>query len=114
MDNAHIAHGGPIHIGDPSVLGITNLARPDWGDAVTVEDDEVPVFWACGVTSQAVIMAVKPEIAITHSPGHMFITDLQDSAIYQDEAASDARQQAKHPDGVAHGLQPHARVQYPK
>lgn len=81
-----LAHGGPIHIGDPGALGIRDLAQPDWGDAVTVEEDEVPVFWACGVTPQAVIMAVKPEIAITHSPGHMFITDWHDSMIYQPQS----------------------------
>lgn len=52
-------------------------------DAVSVADDEVPVFWACGVTPQAIIMEVKPEIAIIHSPGYMFITDWLDSTIYQ-------------------------------
>jgi len=78
-----LAHGAPVHSGDPTVLGIADLAHPDWGDAVSVGDDEVPVFWACGVTPQAVIMEVKPEIAISHSPGHMFITDWPDSAIYQ-------------------------------
>ncbi|MBA2391291.1 MAG: DUF1445 domain-containing protein, partial [Ktedonobacteraceae bacterium] len=81
-----LAHGAPIHIGDPAALGITDLAQPDWGDAVIVEEDEVPVFWACGVTPQAVIMTVKPKIAITHSPGHMFITDWQDSMIYQPQS----------------------------
>lgn len=78
-----LAHGAPIHIGDPLKLGITDLGQPDWGDAVTIEDDEVPVFWACGVTPQAVIMEVQPEIAITHSPGHMFLTDWHDTTIAQ-------------------------------
>lgn len=78
-----LAHGAPVHIGDPTALGIADLAHPDWGDAIQVANDEVPVFWACGVTPQAVIMDVKPEIAITHSPGYMFITDLPDTAIYQ-------------------------------
>jgi uncharacterized protein YcsI (UPF0317 family) len=78
-----LAHGAPVHIGNPAALGIADLAHPDWGDAVQVADDEVPVFWACGVTPQAVIMEVKPEIAITHSPGHMFITDWPDTTIYQ-------------------------------
>lgn len=77
------AHGAPIHVGDPAQLGIDDLGQPDWGDAIDVEEGEVPVFWACGVTPQAVIIAVKPEIAITHAPGHMFITDWPDSAIYQ-------------------------------
>ena len=69
------AHGAPIHFGDPAAIGITDLARPDFGDAVTVRGGEVPVFWACGVTPQAVLMEVKPELAITHSPGCMFVTD---------------------------------------
>jgi hypothetical protein len=76
-----LAHGAPIHIGDPLALGIPDLGQPDWGDAVAIEDDEVPVFWACGVTPQAVIMEVQPDIAITHSPGHMFLTDWRDTSI---------------------------------
>ena len=76
-----LAHGAPVHIGDPAKLGIADLARPDWGEAVPVEDDTVPMFWACGVTPQAVIMESKPENAITHSPGYMFITDWHDTAI---------------------------------
>jgi uncharacterized protein YcsI (UPF0317 family) len=78
-----LAHSAPIHIGDPLALGISDLAHPDWGDAVSMNDDDIPVFWACGVTPQAVIQQVKPEIAITHAPGHMFITDWLDTAIYQ-------------------------------
>ena len=69
-------HGGPVHIGDPSVIGIRDLGKPDFGDAVTIEKGEVPVFWACGVTPQVAVMAVKPDICITHAPGHMFITDI--------------------------------------
>ena len=69
------AHGTPIHFGDPAAIGIADLTRPDFGDAVTVRSDEVPVFWACGVTPQAVVMEAKPELAITHSPGCMFVTD---------------------------------------
>lgn len=72
------AHGGPIHIGDPAELGISNLMEPDFGDAVPLRDGEVPMFWACGVTSQLAVSAAAPEIAITHEPGHMFITDLSD------------------------------------
>jgi uncharacterized protein YcsI (UPF0317 family) len=74
-----LAHGAPIHVGDPAEIGILDLARPDYGDPIEPEDDEVPVFWACGVTPQAVIAAAKPEFAITHAPGHMFITDLGDA-----------------------------------
>jgi uncharacterized protein YcsI (UPF0317 family) len=68
-------HGGPVHIGDPAVLGITDLGAPDYGDAVTVAPGEVPVFWACGVTPQEVVIGAKPSLAIFHAPGHMFITD---------------------------------------
>ena len=70
------AHGGPIHVGDPAALGISDLARPDFGDAVPVHDGEVPMFWACGVTPHLAIASAAPEVAITHEPGHMFITDL--------------------------------------
>ena len=68
-------HGAPVHVGDPSALGIEDLQKPDFGDPLPVDDDEVPVFWACGVTPQAVMMQTRPEIALTHAPGHMFITD---------------------------------------
>lgn len=74
-------HGAPIHVGDPAVLGIRDLQQPDFGDAVPVEPGEVPVFWACGVTPQAVMMQAKPVFAFTHAPGHMFITDRRDSAL---------------------------------
>ncbi|WP_404407096.1 putative hydro-lyase [Jeotgalibacillus malaysiensis] len=70
-------HGAPIHIGDPSKIGIQDISQPDFGDAVTVKDGEVPVFWACGVTPQAVAMQVKPSLMITHAPGHMLITDMK-------------------------------------
>lgn len=73
------AHGGPVHFGDPSAIGIRDLARPDFGDPVDVLPGEVPVFWACGVTPQAVAMSVRPPFLITHSPGHMFVTDLRDT-----------------------------------
>jgi uncharacterized protein YcsI (UPF0317 family) len=71
-------HGAPIHIGNPESIGIKDINNPDFGDMVTIKEGEVPVFWACGVTPQAVAMEVKPEIVITHSPGHMFITDVKD------------------------------------
>jgi uncharacterized protein YcsI (UPF0317 family) len=71
-------HGAPVHIGDPAGLGITDLGSPDFGDPVTVNDGEIPVFWACGVTPQAAVMASKPDFAISHAPGHMFITDVPD------------------------------------
>jgi uncharacterized protein YcsI (UPF0317 family) len=73
------AHGAPVHFGDPAAIGIRDLGRPDFGDPVRIDAGEVPVFWACGVTPQAVVMAVKPPLAITHKPGHMFLTDLRDA-----------------------------------
>ena len=69
-------HGAPVHIGDPALIGIKDLALPDYGDAVDVMRDELPVFWACGVTPQAAIAQAKPEFCITHAPGAMLITDL--------------------------------------
>lgn len=75
------AHGAPIHTGDPGALGIDDLSRPDFGESVSVREGEVPVFWACGVTPQIAILAAKPELAITHAPGHMFVTDLEDAAL---------------------------------
>jgi uncharacterized protein YcsI (UPF0317 family) len=73
-------HGAPVHVGDPEALGIRDLASPDFGDAVEVRDGEVPVFWACGVTPQAAVMASRPPFAIGHAPGMMAITDARDSA----------------------------------
>ena len=69
-------HGAPIHFGDPEAIGIKDISKPDFGDASLIKPGEVPVFWACGVTPQAVAMAVKPEFMITHAPGHMFISDV--------------------------------------
>jgi uncharacterized protein YcsI (UPF0317 family) len=73
------AHGVPVHIGDPAALGIADVDKPDFGDAVTIQPGEVPVFWACGVTPQAVAMAAKPPLLFTHHPGHMFVTDWRDA-----------------------------------
>src|SRR5262245_49099283 len=74
-----LAHGAPIHVGDPAKIGVGDLDRPDYGDAVEVRPAEVPVFWACGVTPQAVATRAKPPLLLTHAPGHMFLTDLLDS-----------------------------------
>jgi uncharacterized protein YcsI (UPF0317 family) len=75
-------HGAPVHIGLPHLIGIADIAKPDYGDAVvTVEADELPVFWACGVTPQAVIAAARPDFAITHAPGCMLVTDLKNSKL---------------------------------
>jgi uncharacterized protein YcsI (UPF0317 family) len=69
-------HGAPVHLGDSSQLGIADLARPDYGDAVDVLPGELPVFWACGVTPQAALVQARLPLAITHAPGSMLITDL--------------------------------------
>jgi uncharacterized protein YcsI (UPF0317 family) len=68
-------HGAPIHLGKPELIGVKDLSKPDYGDAVEVLADELPVFWACGVTPQAVLAATKPPFAITHAPGCMLATD---------------------------------------
>lgn len=74
-------HGAPIHIGDPAQIGINDISNPDFGDAVTIKEGEIPVFWACGVTPQAVAMQSKPSIMITHAPGCMFISDVKDETL---------------------------------
>ncbi len=71
-------HGAPVHIGNPEAIGITDISKPDFGEPVAFEEGEVPVFWACGVTPQAVAMSAKPPLMITHAPGHMFITNKKD------------------------------------
>jgi len=68
-------HGAPVHIGKPELIGIKDIMKPDYGEAVEVRDDELPVFWACGVTPQSVIATVKPDFCITHYPGAMLVTD---------------------------------------
>src|SRR5579871_6770377 len=73
------AHGTPVHFGDPAAIGIRDIDRPDFGEAIEIRPGEVPVFWACGVTPQAVAMEVQPPLLITHKPGHMFLTDLKDT-----------------------------------
>ncbi len=73
------AHGAPVHVGDPAVLGIADLSRPDFGDQVTLRAGDVPVFWACGVTPQAALARAGLPFAITHAPGHMLITDMADT-----------------------------------
>ncbi len=72
------AHGAPVHVGNPGELGISDLSRPDYGDAVPVHPGDVPIFWACGVTPQAAAEAAHVPLMITHAPGHMFITDVRD------------------------------------
>lgn len=74
-------HGAPVHIGKPEMIGIRDIMQPDYGDPVEVKDDELPVFWACGVTPQSVIATVKPDFCVTHAPGHMLVTDLKNSRL---------------------------------
>ena len=72
-------HGAPVHIGDPDALGVRDLQDPEFGEPVSLAEDQIPVFWACGVTPQAVAMDARPPLMITHSPGHMFVTDRLDA-----------------------------------
>jgi len=74
-------HGAPVHLGDPGLIGIADLDLPDYGDAVSIDEDELPVFWACGVTPQVALEAARPPFAITHSPGCMLVTDLRNSQL---------------------------------
>jgi uncharacterized protein YcsI (UPF0317 family) len=74
-------HGAPVHLGLPEQIGIADIAKPDYGDAVPVRAGELPVFWACGVTPQSVIAAAKPDFCITHAPGSMLITDLRNTSL---------------------------------
>jgi uncharacterized protein YcsI (UPF0317 family) len=73
------AHGAPVHIGDPERIGIRDITKPDFGDPVPFQQGEIPIFWACGVTPQAVAMHARPPLLITHQPGCMFVTDLRDT-----------------------------------
>jgi len=70
------AHGAPVHIGDPAQIGIADISKPDFGDVTRFEDGEVPVFWACGVTPQRTVLEAKLPLVITHTPGHMLVTDI--------------------------------------
>jgi uncharacterized protein YcsI (UPF0317 family) len=74
----HLTHGAPVHLGDPRAIGIRDLDKPEFGDPVTIQPGEIPVFWACGVTSQLAATSVSLPLVITHSPGHMFVADLKD------------------------------------
>lgn len=71
-------HGSPVHLGDPSYIGIRDIQKPDYGDSVTINEDEIPLFWACGVTPQSAAVVARPPIMISHAPGHMFVGDLHD------------------------------------
>lgn len=75
-------HGMPVHVGYPEMIGINDIKKPDYGDYIEIKDDEIPLFWACGVTPQNVLKRIKIPFAITHSPGHMFVSDKKDSDFY--------------------------------
>lgn len=81
-------HGAPVHVGDPAALGIGDLARPDFGEAVTIAPGELPVFWACGVTPQLALAESGLDLVITHSPGHMFVTDLVDGDFCEESSTA--------------------------
>jgi uncharacterized protein YcsI (UPF0317 family) len=70
------SHGAPVHFGDPYLIGIEDLNKPDFGSPVELKADEVPVFWACGVTPQEALLAARPSLCLTHAPGCMLVTDL--------------------------------------
>jgi uncharacterized protein YcsI (UPF0317 family) len=74
-------HGAPVHVGEPAALGIADLARPDYGEPVEIRAGELPVFWACGVTPQAAALASRLPFCITHAPGFMFVTDLENASL---------------------------------
>jgi uncharacterized protein YcsI (UPF0317 family) len=75
------AHGAPLHAGDPAAIGIKDLSAPDFGEPVSILPGEIPLFWACGVTSHVALMSAKLPLAITHAPGHMFVTSLRDEEL---------------------------------
>jgi uncharacterized protein YcsI (UPF0317 family) len=77
-------HGEPVHVGYPEMIGINDLSRVDYGDAVAIEDNEIPVFWACGVTPQNVLLQAAVPFAITHAPGYMFVGDVRNAAFSTD------------------------------
>jgi len=79
------AHGAPVHVGDPAKLGIRDLMTPDFGDAVSIYPGETPLFWACGVTTQEALASLRPPLAVTHAPGHMFVSDITDDIMRRNE-----------------------------
>lgn len=87
-----LGHGAPVHWGDPAEIGISDVARPEWGDPAPVPPGHIPTFWACGVTPQVAVTRAKLPLCITHKPGHMLITDVPDDAefpvIFQDKTNS--------------------------
>ncbi len=77
----HLTHGAPVHFGSPEEIGITDLGNPDFGEPVTIKGGEIPLFWACGVTSQMAVLSARLPVVITHAPGHMFVSDMKDEQL---------------------------------
>jgi uncharacterized protein YcsI (UPF0317 family) len=77
-------HGAPVHLGRPDLIGIEDLARPWAGDPTEVREDELPLFWACGITPQSVVLDTRPSLCITHAPGHMLVTDMLNASLNAD------------------------------
>jgi uncharacterized protein YcsI (UPF0317 family) len=77
----HLTHGAPVHFGSPDEIGISDLDNPDFGEPVTIKRGEIPLFWACGVTSQMAVLSAKLPMVITHAPGHMFVSDMRDEQL---------------------------------
>lgn len=74
-------HGAPVHMGDAAEVGVADVMKPDYGEAVDIYPGEITVFWPCGVTPQSAVENARPPIAITHAPGHMFITNIINSEL---------------------------------
>lgn len=81
------AHGAPVHMGDPALIGIANVNVPDEGEPTAIRDGEIPVFWGCGVTPQAAAVEARPPVCITHAPGYMLVCDVrtEDLTLFSDE-----------------------------
>jgi uncharacterized protein YcsI (UPF0317 family) len=77
--NYPTVHGAPIHLGRPDLIGIEDVNVAWQGDAPDIRDDELPVFWACGVTPQVAVRQARPRLAITHAPGHMLVSDVRNA-----------------------------------
>ncbi len=89
------AHGAPVHTGDPAAIGIDDIASPDWGDPAPITEGAVPCFWACGVTPQSVVIEAGLPLAITHTPGHMLITDVPEDTDMLDPATTNDKKQSQ-------------------
>ena len=77
----HLTHGAPVHFGSPEEIGVADLGSPDFGEPVTIKAGEIPLFWACGVTSQMAVLSARLPMVITHAPGYMFVSDMRDEQL---------------------------------